>query len=156
MKLLRTLFFALSVAVLSGCCYCQKYQRLYGRPLHETKWTLVQAAGRPVEKTYVLVMHKGGDMEITGEGSTIAARYLDNKSGGITIDNLKLTHGEGGDQQLEEMLVSQLGTTTNYKMDGKFVMMIRNGEMWALYEAKEPRGTKRYKPEPEEEPESEW
>ncbi|MDR2885395.1 MAG: META domain-containing protein [Rikenellaceae bacterium] len=132
------------VGILTGCCYCQKYQRLYGRPLEGTRWTLVQLNGTPVEAPYVLVM-SGSDMTIDAAGSLVTARYKADKNGNMSISEIALRSAPTGDEAMEKKLVTQMRTTTSYKMDGKFVMMIRNGEMWAMYEAKEPRDAK-YKP----------
>ena len=138
MKLLRLLLIASLVAILTGCCYCQKYQRLYGRPLEGTRWTLVQLNGTPVTGSYVLVM-RGADMTIDAAGSLITAHIKADKNGNMSVSEIALRSAPTGDEKIEKELATRLRTTTSYKMDGKFVMMIRNGEMWALFEAKDPR-----------------
>jgi hypothetical protein len=141
MKALRFVIIILLTGFLAGCCYCKKFERLYGRPLEGTRWTLVQINGTPVEAPYVLVM-SGRDMTIDAAGSLVTARYKADNKGNMSVSEITLRSAPQGDEELENELITRLRSTTGYKMDGKFVMMIRNGEMWAMYEAKEPREQK--------------
>lgn len=137
-KTIKITFIAACAAILAGCCYCKEYQRKYGRPLEKTRWTLVQMDGRPVEGNYVLVFGTDGVMTVTADSVTLTSGYEAYETGVLKLEGLTLT-GVPAEKSVESRLVEMLRMTTGYKMDGKFVMMIRNGEMWALFEAKDPK-----------------
>ncbi len=139
MKIVKMTFAVACVSVLTGCCFCKKYQRLYGRPLEETRWTLVQMDGRPVDGNYVLVFSTKGQMAISGGTSTVTAGYKAFEDGFLTLTDLSVG-GAGAGGANERRLMEMLRQTTNYKMDGRFLMFtIKGGEMWALFEAKDPK-----------------
>ncbi len=141
MKTLKILFIALMAAVLAGCCYCQKYARLYGRPLEKTNWELIQVDGRQPQTDYVLILSKSGELTLTAPNSQVTGKYRANNDGVMVIDNLA-QNGIPADAELQGHIVEMLPKTTNYKMDGLFLMMIRNGEVWAMFETKDPKAPK--------------
>lgn len=135
MKIAKLISILAVAAVLAGCCYCQQYQRKYGRPLKDTRWTLVQLDGRPVEGNYVLVLTSDEGIKISGDAQ-IGASYSANNEGRIFISDVK---AESVYEGVPAQITSKLPTTNSYKMDGPFLMLIRDGEMWGLFEAKDPK-----------------
>ncbi len=129
MKTIRLLLILAVAALVTSCCFCKRYERRYGKPLQGTPWTLVQLDGQEVEEYYLLVLDANKGLTVSGF-EELSASYAYNKHGRISVTAIRPAGGE---------LAEKLAATDGYKTNGPFLMLTRQGEMWALFEAKAPQ-----------------
>lgn len=129
MKFLKIALILAVAASMAGCCFCKKYQRLYGKPLQGTPWTLVQLDGRPVERYYLLTLDADKGLSVSGF-EELTASYAYNRQGMMEITRLR---------PLDSSLAATLASADGYQLDGPFMMLTKDGEQIALFEAKGPQ-----------------
>ncbi len=128
MKMFRFIALVAVAALMTGCCFCKRYERKYGKPLQGTPWTLVQMDGQAVDRHYLLVLDANKGLTISGF-EELSATYDHNRDGKIDFTFVR---------PATSALTAKLEATDGYKMNGPFLMLTSAGEMWALFEAKAP------------------
>jgi len=139
MKRLGYICVILAIATLSSCCSCRGYQKRTQRPLENTQWHLVQLMGQQVttnpNKLHITFLK---DNKIVGVGAcnSIRAQYTVNDNRSIKIEHVTSTRMMCPDMTLEQQFTSALESTTHYEMDGPNLLLLTNGELRAVLEAK--------------------
>lgn len=140
MKLLvKIAALAVVVALLGACCKCRSYQRKYSKPLVGTEWQLVQLNGQdvqPVEDTYTVLF--GGDGRVSGVGACnrIMGTYQLGESRAVSISQLASTRMACPGMEREQDYMEALTAATHYEMDGPMLMLLSDGELRAVFQAK--------------------
>lgn len=141
MRRLMSLAVALAVVIVAaGCCHCKKVQRSDNRPLVGTEWQLVQMDGRsvPVEEDLFTVVF-GEENRLSGLGACnrLMGEYEATESGALKIGEIALTRmacPKGMDR--EQDFVEVLSGATHYQIDGPMMMLLTNGELKAVFQAR--------------------
>ena len=133
--LLRIAVVAVTGALIAGCCNCRAYQKKARRPLAGTEWQLIQLGGetvRPEKGTFTLTL--------LAEGNRLTAVGACNRLSGIykTDDKrtLKLGPIACPGMEREHAFAQALEATTHYDMDGPMLLLLSNGELKAVFQAK--------------------
>ena len=123
----------------AGCCRCKMIQRKYGKPLEETEWQLVQCEGHDVtpSEKFTLVFAKDGVVSGLAECNRLTGRYKENEAGKMQIMQVGSTRMMCQDMQMEQRFLTVLQNVTDYKMDGPMLMLICDGEMSLIFQAKD-------------------
>lgn len=135
-KLIISIFI---VAILAGCCNCRGFQKKEQRNLSSTQWQLSQLMGKNVEikddAFYITFFY---DNKIVGKGAcnNITGSYTSDEKGAITIDSLASTRMMCPNISQEQAFKDALSKTTHYTMDGPMLLLLFNGDILAVFQAK--------------------
>ena len=135
----RYISIILLLATLSSCCGCRGYQKKTERPLHHTQWHLVQLMGRETITDAKSVNIKFlADDRMVGNGgcNNIQAKYKIDENRAIEIGQISSTMMMCPNMEMEQQLMNALQSATHYQMDGPNLMLLCNGELNAVFEAK--------------------
>ena len=123
-----------------GCCACRSYQKQTRRPLVGTDWHLIQLGGRNISaKADQFTVRFAEDGKFSGVGScnrltgtyeTKGDRIL--KIGPVATTMMLCP----SDAELERALGKALESTDHYDMDGPMLLLLADGELLAVFEAK--------------------
>ena len=130
---------AVAVAVLiTGCCACKKYQKKYGKPLETTEWTLVQVEGKSFDAgdKYQVVFGKDNRISGIGDCNRLTGSYTADDNGKMKISQIASTRMMCPDQTMENKFFDILQQIDTYQLDGKMLLLLRDGELVAVFEAK--------------------
>ncbi len=138
MKGLHVMMVAVAAILLSGCCACKKYQKKYGKPLEQTEWTLIQVEGKSFDAgdKYQIVFGKDKRISGVGDCNRLMGGYTADDDGHMKIEQLAATRMMCPDQEMEDKFVKILTEIDTYKLDGKMLLLLRDGELLAVFEAK--------------------
>lgn len=129
----------LLAALMTGCCSsCRAYQKLQ-RPLAGTEWQLVQLKGQPVtpaEGCFTLRFSPEGEMTGVGACNRLMASYDATERRELSIGPVAATRMLCRDGALEVEFLAVLEQVTHYEMDGPMLMLLCDGSLVALFEAK--------------------
>ncbi len=119
---------------LASCCGCRKNRSSI--PLNGTQWHLIQLAGENiVSDNYRMTL--GADSRVSGVGD------CNNFSGTFTreqkqlkiADNLVSTRKMCLNQAREDKFLKMLLAIDSYSIDGNRLVLIKNGDVQAIFEA---------------------
>lgn len=147
-KRIITIATTLSVAILiSSCCACHRYEKLYGKPLEQTVWTVAQmngAAMRPQSGTFNIVLDTKGHMSGVGACNTLGADYTisfdegsENRSGKISFAPIASTRMACPDQQQEQQFTEVLQSIDAFSREGATLYLFANSELVLVMEFRE-------------------
>lgn len=129
----------LVAALMTGCCSsCRAYQKLQ-RPLTGCEWQLVQLNGKqvvPEAGCYQIYFSPEGEMTGTGSCNRLMASYTTNEKRALKIGPVAATRMLCRDGGREVEFTTMLERTTHYEMDGPMLMLLSDGSLVALFEAK--------------------
>ncbi len=138
--LLRIAVVAGLATLMAGCCSCRSYQKKTRRPLVGTEWQLIQLGGetiRPQEGcfTVTLAAEKG---QISGVGACnrLSGTYKSDEKRSLKIGPLAATRMACPDLKREQAFIEALESATHYDMDGPMLLILSNGELRAVFQAK--------------------
>ena len=129
--LLKIAALAAVAALAAGCCSCRSYQKKNRRPLVGTEWQLIQLGGKAVkpEEGKFTLTFLAEENRIAGVGACnrIMGRYEATEKGALKIGPLAST---------EDAFTKALESTTHYDMDGPMLLLLSDGELRAVFQAK--------------------
>lgn len=140
MKILRKIVLLTAAAALvAGCCPCRSYQKKTRRPLIGTQWQLIQLGGksiRPEAGNYTLTFD-GEENRIAGTDACnrITGTYRTDETRALKIGPLGSTRMACPDLQTEQAFTAALEAATHYDMDGPMLLILRDGELQAVFQA---------------------
>lgn len=132
---------AAAAILAASCCPCRSYQKKTRRPLVGTEWQLVQLGGRSVQpqadRFHITFQSEEG--RITGVGAlptgcsapSKRARSAPSGSGPLASTMMACP-----DMKTEREFTEALEATTHYDMDGPMLLLLSNGELRAVFQAK--------------------
>ncbi|WP_418982059.1 META domain-containing protein [Alistipes sp.] len=127
-------------ALLAGCCACRSYQKRTRRPLAGTQWQLIQLNGRTVaaeEGRYTLtLLEADGQLSGTGACNRIFGSYTADEKRALKIGPLASTRMACPGLETEREFVAALESATHYDMDGPMLLLLCDGELRAVFQAK--------------------
>ena len=136
---MRKLFVALAVALIAvGCCSPCRSRVKNAKPLEGTVWHLVKVGGDsltlPVDEFNIILNENG----LGGRGAcnSLLGQYATGDKKALRFSHLGSTkmlcpHNEA----LETKLAQTLAKTTHYDIDYDMLMLMRNGEILAVFQA---------------------
>lgn len=139
MKLKTILVVALTAILMGACCPCKKYQKKYGRPLQQTEWSMIQMDGRSfvAGDNYTIVFGDDGRLSGVGDCNRLMGSYVaETGSGMMKINNIASTRAFCPNQAQETAFVTMLSSVDSYSLDGPKMMLFKDSELVAVFEAK--------------------
>lgn len=138
--LYRIVLAALAAALLAGCCACRSYQKRTRRPLEGTVWQLVQLNGRTVaaEADNFTVTLLAADGRLAGKGACnrLFGPYEQREKRALKIGPLASTMMACPGLETEREFAAALEAVTHYDMDGPMLLLLSDGELKAVLQAK--------------------
>ncbi|MFQ7387763.1 MAG: META domain-containing protein [Alistipes sp.] len=137
--MLRIAVIAAVAALAAGCCKCRSYQKKNRRPLIGTEWQLIQLDGRAVkpEEGKFYVMFLAEENRFAGRGlQPHHGRYEATEKGVLKIGPLASTMMACPGMEQEDAFTKALESTTHYDMDGPMLLLLSDGELRAVFQAK--------------------
>ena len=141
MKILIKLMFCCGVAALfAGCCACRRYQKQNRKPLVGTEWQLIQLGGRnvtPQEGKFTVQFGADGTLSGVGSCNRLTGRYEESANRTLKIGPVGMTMMMcPSDMDTEQALGRALEETDHYDMDGPMLLLLSDGELRAVFQAK--------------------
>ena len=134
--LLKIAALAAVAALAAGCCSCRSYQKKNRRPLVGTEWQLIQLGGKAVkpEEGKFTLTFLAEENRIAGVGACnrIMGRYEATGKIGPLASTMMVCPG----MEQEDAFTKALESTTHYDMDGPMLLLLSNGELRAVFQAK--------------------
>lgn len=137
--LIRIAALAAVVALLGACCKCRSYQRKYSKPLVGTEWQLVQLNGQdlqPEADRYTVLFGADGRLSGVGACNRLTGTYQLGENRAVAISQLASTRMACPGMDREQTFMDMLTATTHYEMDGPMLMLLTDGELRAVFQAK--------------------
>lgn len=136
-------FFTLSVLALLmvalgvGCCACRK--GVNNKSLTAQKWHLVKMMERELSiepEQFLFSFEQGGKFAGVAACNTLMGDYQITERGAMKFSNLASTRRMCREAELESQFQEILGRTTHYEIDGDMLMLLSNGEVQVILQAK--------------------
>ena len=129
-----------AAALMAGCCACRSYQKRTQRPLVGTEWQLIQLGGRnvqPEEGRFTIEFLADGTLAGVGSCNRLTGRYELKGDRGLKIGPVGMTMMMcPGDMDTEHALGVALEEADHYDMDGPMLLLLTDGELRAVFQAK--------------------
>lgn len=110
------------------------------RPLVGTEWQLIQLGGRNIRvetEKFVLRFADDGTVSGAGECNVLSGVYETEKDNGLKIGPLASTLRACPDgMEIETAVAGALEATDRYDMDGPMLLLLSDGELQAVFQAK--------------------
>ena len=136
-------FFTLSimallvVAVGVGCCACRKGKN--NKSLTGQKWHMVKMMEQELSikpEQFLFSFEQGGKFAGVAACNTLMGEYQITERGDMKFTNVASTRRMCREAELERQFQEILSRTTHYEIDGDMLMLLSNGEMQAVLQAK--------------------
>lgn len=138
--LLKIAAVAALAALVAGCCNCRSYQKKTRRPLVGTEWQLVQLDGKPVKpeegKFTLTLLAEGNRFAGIGACNRLMGKYEATEKGALKIGPVASTMMACPGMEQEDAYTKMLEATTHYDMDGPMLLLLSDGELKAVFQAK--------------------
>lgn len=138
--LLKIAAVAALAALVAGCCNCRSYQKKTRRPLVGTEWQLVQLDGKPVKpeegKFTLTLLAEGNRFAGVGACNRLMGKYEATEKGALKIGPVASTMMACPGMEQEDAYTKMLEATTHYDMDGPMLLLLSDGELKAVFQAK--------------------
>lgn len=138
--LLKIAAVAALAALVAGCCNCRSYQKKTRRPLVGTEWQLVQLDGKPVKpeegKFTLTLLAEGNRFAGVGACNRLMGKYEATEKGALKIGPVASTMMACPGMEQENAYTKMLEATTHYDMDGPMLLLLSDGELKAVFQAK--------------------
>ncbi|WP_195499369.1 META domain-containing protein [Alistipes timonensis] len=138
--LLRIAVVAVTGALIAGCCNCRAYQKKARRPLTGTEWQLIQLGGetvRPEKGTFTLtLLAEGNRLTAVGACNRLSGIYKTDDKHSLKLGPIASTMMACPGMEREHAFAQALEATTHYDMDGPMLLLLSNGELKAVFQAK--------------------
>ena len=124
----------------SRSCKCRSYQKKTRRPLVGTEWQLIQLDGRAVKpeegKFYVMFLAEENRFAGVGACNRLMGKYETTDKGALRIGPIASTMMACPGMEQEDAFTKALEATTHYDMDGPMLLLLSDGELKAVFQAK--------------------
>lgn len=138
--LLKIAAVAALAALVAGCCNCRSYQKKTRRPLVGTEWQLVQLDGKPVKpeegKFTLTLLAEGNRFAGIGACNRLMGKYEATEKGALKIGPVASTMMACPGMEQEDAYTKMLEAITHYDMDGPMLLLLSDGELKAVFQAK--------------------
>ena len=138
--LLKIAALAAVAALAAGCCSCRSYQKKNRRPLVGTEWQLVQLNGRAVKpqegKFNLTFLAEENRFAGVGACNRLMGKYETTDKGALRIGPIASTMMACPGMEQEDAFTKALEATTHYDMDGPMLLLLSDGELKAVFQAK--------------------
>ena len=138
--LLRIAVIAAVAALAAGCCKCRSYQKKNRRPLIGTEWQLIQLDGRAVKpeegKFYVMFLAEENRFAGVGACNRLTGAYKTDGKRTLKIGPLAATMMACPGMDEEDAFTKMLESVTHYDMDGPMLLLLSDGELRAVFQAR--------------------
>lgn len=138
--LLRIAVVAGLAALMAGCCHCRSYQKKTRRPLVGTEWQLIQLDGetiQPREGCFTVTLSaENGQLSGVGACNRLSGTYRSDEKRSLRIGPLAATRMACPDLEREQAFIEALESATHYDMDGPMLLILSDGELRAVFQAK--------------------
>ena len=132
--------FGAAASLLAGCCACRKYQKQTRQPLVGTEWQLIRLGGRsvqPGEGRFTVRFLADGTLTGVGSCNRLTGRYELRGDRALQIGPVGMTMMMcPADMDLEQALGRVLEEADHYDMDGPMLLLLADGELRAVFQAK--------------------
>lgn len=125
------------LAVAAGCCRCKRSSRT-AEPFTGTEWVLVRLMGQDIKAadgTFRLNFSAEGRVTGRGACNSIFGEYTLPGDGRIDLSHLGSTRMLCPDMAGENEFFAVVSGATSYEIDGQMLMLFRDGEMQAVFQA---------------------
>lgn len=138
--ILKITLLAAIAACAAGCCHCRSYQKKTRRPLAGTEWQLIQLGGenvKPEEGKFTLTFLTE-EHRLTGVGACnrLTGSYELGEKGALKIGRLASTMMACPGMEREHAFAAAIESATHYEMDGPMMLLLADGELKAVFQAK--------------------
>ncbi len=131
---------SLVATLMAACCACRSNKQKNRQPLVGTEWQLVQLDGRtmqPADDTFTITfLPKENRLAGVGACNRLTGTYAATESQKLRIESLASTRMMCPDMEAERKFIETLEATTHYDMDGPMLLLLSNGELRAIFQAK--------------------
>ena len=138
--MLRIAVIAAEAALAAGCCKCRSYQKKNRRPLIGTEWQLIQLDGRAVKpeegKFYVMFLAEENRFAGVGACNRLTGAYKTDGKRTLKIGPLAATMMACPGMDEEDAFTKMLESVTHYDMDGPMLLLLSDGELRAVFQAR--------------------
>ena len=138
--LLKIAILAGTAALIAGCCNCRSYQKKTRRPLAGTEWQLIQLGGKAIkpEAGKFTITLLAEDNRLTGVGACnrLMGAYKTDGKRTLKIGPLASTMMACPGMEQENAFAKALESVTHYDMDGPMLLLLSDGELTAVFQAK--------------------
>ena len=138
--LLRIAVVAVAGALIAGCCNCRAYQKKARRPLVGTEWQLIQLGGKAVKpeegKFTVTLLAEGNRLTGVGACNRLTGAYKTDGKRTLKIGPLAATMMACPGMDEEDAFTKMLESVTHYDMDGPMLLLLSDGELRAVFQAR--------------------
>lgn len=141
-KILNYISVAVIACVFVGCCACRSYQKRTRRPLVGTEWQLIQLNGRDIpsdsdSERFTVRFAEDGTFSGVGSCNRLMGAYETKGDRMLKIGPVASTlMACPSDSDTETALASALESADHYDMDGPMLLLVSNGELHAVFQAK--------------------
>ena len=138
--LLKLAVLAGTAALIAGCCNCRSYQKKTRRPLAGTEWQLIQLGGRTVKpekgKFSITLLAEGNRLTGVGACNRLMSTYKTDDKRTLKFGPIASTMMACPGMEQERAFTEALEATTHYDMDGPMLLLLSDGELRAVFQAK--------------------
>ena len=138
--LLRIAVVAVAGTLIAGCCNCRSYQKKTRRPLAGTEWQLIQLGGKAVKpeegKFTVTLLAEGNRLTGVGACNRLTGAYKTDGKRTLKIGPLAATMMACPGMDEEGAFTKMLESVTHYDMDGPMLLLLSDGELRAVFQAR--------------------
>ena len=138
--LLKIAIVAVAAAFMAGCCNCRSYQKKTRRPLAGTEWQLIQLGGKavkPEEGTFTLtLLAEGNRLSAVGACNRLSGVYKTDDKRTLKMGPIASTMMACPGMEREHAFAQALEATTHYDMDGPMLLLLSDGELRAVFQAR--------------------
>ncbi|MEG0788987.1 MAG: META domain-containing protein [Alistipes sp.] len=127
------------LGLLVGCCNCKSFQKKNRRPLVGTEWQLVQLLGQnefPAPDKFTIQFSDDNRISGVGACNRIMGAYSADVKGAMKIGPLATTMMACPGMDKEQSFTNAISQATHYEMDGSMLLLLSNGELKAIFQAK--------------------
>lgn len=136
---IKTAALAALVMLTAACCPCRKHAKSASTPFAGTAWQLVQLDGRTFEAEgdqFTVVFDGKGSLSGEGACNRLMASYETSETGALKIDRMASTRMACPGMDEETRFAEALSEATHYRIDGDMLMLLRDGELRAVLQAR--------------------
>lgn len=138
--LLKLASIVAATALFCGCCACRSYQKKTRRPLVGTEWQLIQLGGRNVRSEanqFTVWFAEDGTFSGVGSCNRLAGAYTMDDDRALRIGPVAATlMACPSGEETETAFAAALEATDHYDMDGPMLLLLSDGELRAVLQAK--------------------
>mgnify|MGYP001069063401 FL=1 len=138
--LLKIAIVAVAAAFMAGGCNCRYYQKKTRRPLAGTEWQLIQLGGKAVKpeegKFTVTLLAEGNRLTGVGACNRLTGAYKTDGKHTLKIGPLAATMMACPGMDEEDAFTKMLESVTHYDMDGPMLLLLSDGELRAVFQAR--------------------